>query len=260
MTWIGHASFLCQLGGESVLVDPVFAERVGWIYRRYGRPGLEPAQLPPLTAALVSHNHYDHLDLASLRSLPVGVPVIVPTGLAGYLRRRLRQPVVELSWWQATRCGALDIYLVPARHWSRRRILDTNRSWWGGFVIAAGETRIYHAGDTAWFEGFRSIGRRCGPLLAALLPIGGYRPGWFMEHHHLNPEQAVRAFQRLGAEWLVPMHWGALQLTDEPLCEPVERLRRSWQAVTSDGGGSRRLAIPAVGETIVLEKAVAGDG
>jgi len=251
LTWIGHASFLLQLGGRALLLDPVFSTRVGWVYPRYGQPGLVADQLPRLAAILVTHNHYDHLDLPSLRALSDEVPLIVPSGLGEYLRHRVRQPLVELAWWQSVEVAGLEITLVPTQHWSRRRIMDTNHTLWGGYVVAADGLAFYHASDSSWFDGFREIGLRFPGLQVAMLPIGGYRPGWFMEHYHLNPEQAGQAFETLGARWLLPMHWGAFQLTDEPLAEPAERIRSWWEQ--AGFGSDRHLGVLAVGETVVPE-------
>jgi L-ascorbate metabolism protein UlaG (beta-lactamase superfamily) len=250
LTWIGHASFLATLGGASVLIDPVFASHAGLLYGRYAPPGLALADLPPLAGVLVSHNHYDHFDSAAICRLPPNVPTVVPVGMGRAVRRLSRRTVVELDWWQAVPLGPLEITLVPARHWSRRRVFDTNRALWGGFVVRAGGTAVYHAGDTAAFDGFAEIGRRFPGLAAALLPVGGYDPAWFMEHYHLNPEHAGEAFLTLGARIMVPMHWGVFHLTDEPLAEPVERLRAWWDRCGPRDG--RRLIVPAVGETVVV--------
>jgi len=250
LTWIGHASFLGTLAGRSFLLDPVFADRAGPVHRRFGAPGLRPAKLPPIRAVLVSHNHYDHLDAAAISAIPRSVPVVVPAGLGSWLERRGRR-AIELGWWQTVDVDGLSVTLVPARHWSRRGIFDTNQSWWGGYVVEAGGRSIYHAGDTARFDGFTDIASRFPGIDVAMLPVGGYEPAWFMEHHHLNPEQAGEAFCELGSRVLVPMHWGAFQLTDEPLSEPAERIRRWWAGHGPSGG--RQLRVMAVGETIELE-------
>jgi L-ascorbate metabolism protein UlaG (beta-lactamase superfamily) len=251
LMWIGHASFLGSLAGRRFLIDPVLSDHAGVLYRRTGNAALAPSELPPVSAVLVTHNHYDHLDAMAIRVAPADVPVVAPLGLGGWLERHGRRVVVELEWWESVDVDGLTVTLVPARHWSRRGVLDTNRSWWGGYVVEGGGRRIYHAGDTARFDGFGEIGRRFPELDAAMLPIGGYEPGWFMEHHHLNPEQAGAAFLELGSRRLVPMHWGAFQLTDEPLCEPAERIRGWWRR--EDPGDGRRLELLAVGETAVLE-------
>ena len=251
LTWIGHATFLGAAGGAHFLVDPIFSARAGFTYRRFVEPGLSAADLPPLDALLVSHAHYDHLDAASVRAIPRDVAVFVPLGLGAWFRRRGFVRVHELGWWDEAATDRLSVTLVPARHWSRRRLADTNRTLWGGFVVRGGDACFYHAGDSAWFDGFAQIGRRFPGILAAMLPIGSYSPAWFMEHHHLNPEQAGKAFVELGARELVPMHWGTFQLTDEPLAEPVERLRAWWRRESP--GRDRRLRVAAVGETLSFD-------
>jgi L-ascorbate metabolism protein UlaG (beta-lactamase superfamily) len=229
LTWLGHASFLGSLGGHRFLIDPLFSTHAGWLYRRYLPPPTTIDQLPTVEAVMVTHNHYDHLDAGVYRSLGSRITVVAPLGMSRWMRQRGCTRVIELDWWQRTEIGGLAITLVPACHWSRRGIFDTNRVLWGGYVIEGGGRSVYHSGDTAWFRGFDEIGRRFPGLDAAMLPIGGYQPAWFMEHYHLNPEQAGRAFIELGARQLVPMHWGTLQLTDEPLCEPIDRMRTWWQ-------------------------------
>jgi L-ascorbate metabolism protein UlaG (beta-lactamase superfamily) len=251
LTWIGHASYLGWLGGGAFVIDPVFSSRIGGVVPRHGRPGLTARDLPPLAALLVTHAHYDHLDRPSVESLPRSLPVVVPRGLGRWFARLGFTHVDELDWWGSRTCGPLRITLVPARHWSRRSPWDTNRTLWGGFVVEGGGHSIYHAGDSAWFDGFAEIGRRFPKLDAAILPIGAYDPAWFMEQHHMNPEQAGRAFLATRARCLVPSHWGAFKLSDEPLVEPIERLRRWWgENPPADGA---RLVIPAVGETMALD-------
>lgn len=250
LTWIGHASFLASFGARHFLVDPVFSTRIATIVPRHCPPGLRPDQVPPLAAALVTHCHYDHLDRRSICALPPTVPVVVPLGVEALMRDWGRQQVIQLDWWESIEFADARVTLVPSRHWSRRGLLDTNRTLWGGYVIETDRGAVYHAGDSAWFDGFKTIGERFPALLAALLPIGGYDPGWFMEKHHLNPEQAGEAFLALGARHLVPMHWGTFRLTDEPLMEPIERMQRWWDARATAG---KRLHCLSVGETISLE-------
>jgi L-ascorbate metabolism protein UlaG (beta-lactamase superfamily) len=249
LTWIGHASFLGWVDGVRFLVDPMLSRRAGWLYPRHVPPGLAPAELPPVDALLVTHAHYDHLDASSIEALPRTVAVFAPLGLGRWFRRRGFTQVSELGWWDERVAGALRVTFVPARHWSRRTPWDTNRSWWGGYVLEVAGTRLYHAGDTGFFSGFSEIGRRFPGIRAAMLPIGSYSPAWFMEPNHMNPEQAGQAFLDLGAETLVPMHWGTFQLTDEALAEPPARLRAWWDRERPSG---RSLRILSVGETIVL--------
>jgi L-ascorbate metabolism protein UlaG (beta-lactamase superfamily) len=251
LMWLGHASFLGSLGGAKFLIDPVFSDHAGWLYRRYLPPATTLDELPDVTAVLVTHNHYDHLDAAVYRSLSAEIPVVVPMGMGGWMRGCGHKRVIELEWWQKTDIGDLRITLVPACHWSRRGVFDTNRVLWGGYVVENGDHSVFHSGDTASFDGFVEIGRQFPDLAAAMLPIGAYDPPWFMEHYHLNPEQAGTAFLELGAARLLPMHWGSFQLTDEPLCEPIDRMRTWWK---SEGPSDRRqLSVLDVGGIAVLD-------
>jgi L-ascorbate metabolism protein UlaG (beta-lactamase superfamily) len=223
VTWLGHASFLVQGEGTSVLVDPALGPRISLIARNAG-PGLRVEQLPRIEASLVTHNHYDHLDLPTLQR--VSAPVIAGLGTRANLGGL---PCTELGWWDRLHVGALTVTFVPSQHWSRRGLRDVNEALWGGFVIEGGGARVYHAGDTAYFAGFQDIGQRFPRLDAALLPIGAYDPEWFMRSQHMTPEDAVQAFLDLGARRLVAMHWGTFKLTDEPLDEPPRRLQADWE-------------------------------
>jgi L-ascorbate metabolism protein UlaG (beta-lactamase superfamily) len=249
LTWLGHAGFLVQLDGVSLLVDPVLSPSLPGGVGRNAPPGVPVELLPRIDAQLVTHSHYDHMDLPTLRR--VGARVVAGLGTARLLGGAVLA-CEELAWWAQTRVGRVTVTFVPAQHWSRRGLADANRALWGGFVIEGSSARLYHAGDSALFDGFAAIGRRFPNLDAALLPIGAYDPGWFMERQHLSPEQAVRAFVDLGARTFVATHWGTFKLSDEPLDEPPLRLRA--------GGGRRGLAegarrVPAVGETIEVRAA-----
>ncbi len=232
LTWVGHASFVLRLGGKLIATDPVFSTRVQGLVRRLAPPGLVPEVLPPMDLVVVSHNHYDHLDLPSLRRIGPDARYVVPLGNAGTLRGAGLRNVVELDWWQTHREGDVEVTLVPARHWSMRAPWDRNDGLWGGFVIKGPEGVAYHAGDTALFDGFAEIRARCGPIDWAMLPVGAYEPRWFMEPQHMNPDDALRAFELLDARTLVAMHWGTFILTDEPSQEPPARTRegfaKSW--------------------------------
>ncbi|MFO0618540.1 MAG: MBL fold metallo-hydrolase [Polyangiaceae bacterium] len=255
LTWIGHASWLVQLGGRSLVVDPIWAEGL-FIQKRATRPGLTLDALPVIDAVLVTHNHRDHLDAPSLRALAERARArgdapptfIVPLGVGAQLPRRLG-PVVELGWWDHADVGDARVTLVPSEHWSQRGPFDRNETLWGGFVVEADGQRVYHSGDTAYFAGFRDIGARVGRIHAAMLPIGAYEPRWFMKPQHMNPDDAVQAFLDLGAERFVAMHWGTFKLTDEHLDEPPIRLR---EVLAARDLGADGFAIPAVGETIAL--------
>jgi len=242
ITWIGHASWLVQLDGVSLLIDPVFSKRISGIVPRNVAAPMQAKELPRIDATLVTHSHYDHYDRPSVNA--ARARVITGTGLGA----AMDLPATELGWWDTERVSdTVRVTFVPAQHWSRRGIFDTNQTLWGGFVIEGKAARLYHSGDTAYFEGFAEIGKRFPGIDAALLPIGAYDPAWFMEKQHMNPEQAVQAFVDLRAARFVAMHWGTFKLTDEPLDEPPGRLRAEWQR---RGLPQEALHIPAVGATL----------
>ena len=245
ITWLGHATFLVQLDGVSLLTDPALMPGIFGGVERNVPPGVRIEDLPRIDAVLVSHSHYDHLDLPTIQQ--VGAPVVAGLGLERWFRDR-HVFATELGWWSSTRVGPVKITFVPSQHWSRRGLFDTNRTLWGGFVIEGSRATIYHSGDTAWFDGFKEIGARFPGIDAALLPIGAYDPPWFMETMHLNPEQALHAFQDLGARTFVAMHWGTFKLADEPLDEPPRRLEAERARL---GIAPERVRVLAVGETLL---------
>jgi L-ascorbate metabolism protein UlaG (beta-lactamase superfamily) len=246
LTWIGHASFLLTLGGKRILVDPIFRARLGPM-ARLAPPGIAIDALPPVDVVLVTHNHRDHLDPWSLERLGPAPHYVVPLGNGDLLKSLGAQKVTELDWWQSTDLGSVEITLVPARHWSMRYPWDRNDALWGGFVIQSNDGVAYHAGDTAFFDGFAEIGKRFGAIDWAMLPIGAYEPRWFMEPQHMGPEDAVEAARLLDAKRLVAMHWGTFKLTDEPIAEPPERARAAFAA--GKDARDRELWILDVGET-----------
>jgi L-ascorbate metabolism protein UlaG (beta-lactamase superfamily) len=248
VTWLGHASFLVQLDGVSLLVDPALMPSLfGGIERNAG-PGVPIEKLPKIDAVLVTHSHYDHLDLPTIER--VRAPVVAGLGLEAWFRGR-GIFATELGWWSTTTVRGVRITFVPSQHWSRRGLFDTNRTLWGGFVIEGTTATIYHSGDTAYFGGFTEIGRRFPGIDVALLPIGAYDPPWFMERMHMNPEQALRAFQELGARTFVAMHWGTFKLADEPLDEPPKRLEAERARLALP---TSRVRVPAIGETMVVSR------
>jgi L-ascorbate metabolism protein UlaG (beta-lactamase superfamily) len=248
VTWLGHATFLVQLDGVSLLTDPALLPSVAGGIERNVPPGVALADLPRIDAVLVSHSHYDHLDLPTLEK--VGAPVIAGLGLERFFRDR-KIFATELGWWSGTRVGPVKITFVPAQHWSRRGLFDTNRTLWGGFVIEGSRATLYHSGDTAYFAGFKEIGARFPRIDAALLPIGAYDPAWFMSSMHLDPERALDAFTDLGATTFVAMHWGTFKLADEPLDEPPVRLEadRARRGIPRE-----RVKVLAVGESLSVAR------
>jgi len=223
--WIGHATWALRLGGKLLVTDPIWSKSIGGAVPRLVPPGVPLAAMPPIDLVLVTHDHRDHLDLATIGKLPATATYIVPVGNGP----RIPHPnVVELEWWQSHTIDTLTITLVPARHWSMRMPWNKNDTLWGGYVIAGPEGTAYHSGDTAWGDHFAEIGAKHA-IDWAMLPIGGYAPRWFMEPQHIDPIEAARAFAQLGARHLLAMHWGTFRLTDEAVGEPPERLRAYWR-------------------------------
>ncbi len=246
-TWIGHATWVFRLGGNLVATDPIWSDRIQAAVPRFAPPGVPLDRVPEIDVVTVSHAHYDHLDLPTLRRIGPRARYVVPRDNADILHGAGLRDVIELGWWESVDVGELRITLVPAQHWSMRLPWDRNRRLWGGFVFESREGCVYHAGDTAMREEtFRDIGRRFPEIGWAMLPIGAYDPPWFMQPQHMGPEEAARAFELLGAERLLAMHWGTFRLTDEPLHEPPERLRAEWARRDLDRA---RLWILDLGET-----------
>jgi len=228
VTFIGHSSFFVQIGGRSVLIDPNFAR---WLFvlKRLRRPGLRVRDLPSIDLVLVTHAHFDHLHRPSLRAIVqnnlrtsgTAPAIIVPTHVSDLVADLGFSEIIELDWWKTSHDGDLSVTHVPSRHWGARILKDSHRGY-GGYVLQAGKHSVYHAGDTAYFAGFREIGRRLSPELA-LLPIGAYNPPQF-RNVHANPADATRAFLDLNARWMVPMHYGSFRLSHEPMDEPLQLL------------------------------------
>lgn len=275
-TWVGHSTFLLQLGGWNVLTDPVWGERaspVGFAGpARYTPPGVALDALPPVDLVVLSHDHYDHLDAPTVRRLAARFPAArwaAPLGAGAALRRFGACDVVERDWWEGLTCAAaaregavpLDLLCVPAQHFSGRSVTNRDATLWAGWVLRAhdgtADAAVYFAGDTGLHPDFAEVGRRSGPLALALLPIGAYAPRWFMRPVHCDPDDALRAYDALcagiaaahpdaPAPALGGMHFGTFKLTDEPTDEPPRRARAAW---ASAGRDAARLWVPHHGET-----------
>jgi L-ascorbate metabolism protein UlaG (beta-lactamase superfamily) len=228
ITFIGHSSFFIQIGGRNLLIDPVFVARLIAL-RRLRRPGSRIKDLPAVDMVFLSHAHMDHLNRPSLRRIVAHTirmtgraPIaIVPWGVEDLVSDLGFAKVVTLEWWQTKSISGLDVTLTPCKHWGARFFKDTHRGF-GGYVIHGGGHTLYHSGDTAYFDGFRKIGERLKPEVA-LLPIGAYSPDNY-RGVHTSPEEALQAFLDLGAQRMIPMHYGTFRLSQEPMDEPVARL------------------------------------
>jgi len=235
LTFVGHATFLVQVGTTNVLIDPVYAERASPVTfagpRRVRAPGVRFDDLPAIALVLLSHNHYDHCDLRTLRALDRRFHpwLVAPIGNGPLLRSAGIRKVEELDWWQCASAAPLPITLTPAQHFSARGPFDRNRALWGGFLIEARGRRILFVGDSGYGPHFREIAARLSPVDLALLPIGAYEPRWFMKDIHMNPAEAVQAHLDLGARRSLGMHWGTFQLTPEGVDEPVRELTKALQ-------------------------------
>lgn len=230
ITWIGHATFLIQMNGLNILTDPVWAKRMG-MQKRLTEPGLKISDLPKIDIVVISHGHYDHLDFGSIQKLKGKPTFYIPYGLKRAFTRRGYKNVCEANWWDHFNVDDKNIELsfVPAQHWTKRSLNDTNSSHWGGWIIEDKKTTqsIYFVGDTAYFSGFKEIGNRF-TIDIVLMPIGAYEPEWFMSKSHINPEDAIKAFKELQGNTIIPMHYGAYRLADDTGPEALERLYKEW--------------------------------
>ncbi|WNR44161.1 MBL fold metallo-hydrolase [Paenibacillus roseipurpureus] len=260
ITWIGHSTFVLQMGGLTIVTDPVWATRMGFS-PRLEAPGLAIEEIPSVDVILLSHAHYDHMHIGSLKKLKGSPIVLVPEGLGDKVRRLRIGTVFELPWWGSQVVGSVEFHFVPAQHWTRRTLTDTNTSLWGGWVIRqtakqgldgeSNQQTIYFAGDSGYFEGFREIGARFPGIRYALMPIGAYEPEWFMGMQHVTPEEAVQAFLDVGARTFIPMHYGAFRLADDTPKEALDRLLKDWERRGLD---QNHLRLFKHGETLVAER------
>ena len=271
-TWVGHSSFLVQLGGANVLLDPVWGERaspVGFAGpRRLVPPAVAFDALPPIDVVVLSHDHYDHLDAPTVRAIARRWPAaawLAPLGVGRRLRALGAANITERDWWEEADVGPLRAACVPAQHFSGRGVQDRDRTLWCGWALrarepAGGGRAVLYAGDTGLHPEFARIGRRYGPFDLALLPVGAYAPRWFMRPVHCDPDDAVAAWDALVAgapggdahaatappPVLGAMHWGTFKLTDEAIDDPPRRLREAW---ARGGRPPARLWVPQHGET-----------
>jgi L-ascorbate metabolism protein UlaG (beta-lactamase superfamily) len=234
ITHIGHASFLLQTGGVNLLIDPVFSERASPVQfagpKRANAPGVAFDDLPKIDAVLITHNHYDHLDVLTLARLQArdNPRMIMPLGNDTIIRSAIPAARTEAHDWEAeiALSGGSSVRLVPSYHWSARGALDRRMALWASFIFRTPVGKVYHIGDTGYHDGslFKRHGKEHGPFRLAILPIGAYEPRWFMSDNHMDPHEAVQVMQSLGAQEAIGHHWGTFQLTNEGIERPLEAL------------------------------------
>jgi len=217
--WVGHATFLIRLNGVYWLTDPIFSERAVIVKRRTP-PGITAEDLKevaPNLRVIITHNHYDHLDRASIQDLPENTKIFVPMGLREYLQNMNKSDVTEMDWWQEIQSGnGITLVCLPMQHWSRRFGQGTRETLWASYMLITPKVTIYLGGDTGYFVGHKEIGRRYPKIDYTLLPTTAYHPRWFMHYNHMNVDEALEAFNDLNARYMIPQQWGTFPLGDEP--------------------------------------------
>jgi N-acyl-phosphatidylethanolamine-hydrolysing phospholipase D len=252
VTWIGHATLLVQLAGVNVLTDPIWSDRASPVSfagpRRLVPPGMRFEDLPRIHAVVISHDHYDHLDVATVERLAREHQprFFVPLGMKEWLRDHGARDVVELDWWQSATFRGLTFTCTPAQHSSGRGLRDQNLRLWSSWVVVGGGKKVWFAGDTGYTPSLKEIGKRLGPFDLAAIPIGGYSAYERKHPNHVNPEEAVQLFEEENARLMVPIHFGTFDLNREPFAEPPTRLLKAALA----RGLEERIAILSTGQSI----------
>ncbi len=253
--WIGHSTFLIKKNNVTILTDPIFSDRASPFKnigpKRLIPPALNLTDLPNIDFVTVSHNHYDHLDIVSLKEIYKRNPeaiFLVPAGDKKLLKRKGIQNVFEYEWWDGFKTQNVEIIFTPVQHWSKRGLFDRNKSLWGGWFFKFNDYSLFHAGDTGYSNDFKETRSRLGSPKYAFIPIGAYDPEWFMAESHVNPEDAVQIMIDLGAERSFGMHWATFKLTDENTLEPKERLDKAIRNINM-----KNFIAPSPGSVINLD-------
>ena len=254
IAWIGHATFLMRLSGEYWLTDPMFSERA-LLPKRISPPAMPMEDLKALKGRiniLISHSHYDHLDVDSLKALPAGSRMFLPIGLKAYVSTFFSGEIREIDWWENIELtGGISLIGLPAQHWSRRIGQLVDSTLWASFLLITPDIKVYYGGDSGYFVGYREIGRRFPDIDYALLPVTAYHPRWFMHYSHMNAPEALQAFTDLGARVFIPTQWGTFHLGDNPPGKPALDLMTLYK---SQNLGPTCYPIPDIGQIIPLQR------
>ncbi|MFC1822058.1 MBL fold metallo-hydrolase [Thermodesulfobacteriota bacterium] len=252
IAWIGHGTFLIRLQGEYWITDPMFSERA-FLPKRVTPPAMSAGELKELSESvnvLISHNHYDHLDKKSIRSLPEKSRFFVPLGLKKYVESIHDGVAQELDWWESIHpMEDIKLICLPAQHWSRRFGQGGNATLWASYMLITPKTTIYFGGDSGYFIGYREFGKKFPNINYALLPVTAYHPRWFMHYAHMNVPEALQAFEELGAGYFIPTQWEAFHLGDNPPGQPGLELTKAVRERNLD---SSRFLIMDIGQIIVI--------
>lgn len=256
LTWIGHATFLFQYGGYNILTDPHMTKRtspIDWLGpSRKTPPGLEIEELPEIDMVVLSHNHHDHMDRTTIQRIcqrqDYTPHFVVPLGVRDWFLRRGIDTVTEFDWWDQKKIADWQVHSVPTQHFSGRGLIDRNHTLWSGWVLKLEDFTFYFAGDTGYSPDFKQIGEELGPMDLSLIPIGAYKPRWFMNPIHVDPEEAVRIHYDVKSRFSVGMHWGTFVLADEDLDEPPRLLKE----ITEEEGIEDEFITVRHGQTLDL--------
>ena len=230
ITYLGHATLWIRLLGQNIITDPVFGDIVLFINRHAPFP-IPLEELPDFQVVLISHSHYDHLNQDSIRRLGTAPLYLTPLGYKDWFESVVPGArVVELDWFETFTFQGLTYRLLPAQHWSKRTLFDTNKRLWGSWLVEGGGRKVFFAGDSGYFSGYREFGKKFGPLDAALMPVGLYEPRWFMQTYHMDPGDVVKAALEMRSGVIIPQQWGVFDLTDEPMDLPPKDYREAARA------------------------------
>ncbi len=230
IVWLGHSTVLMRIGGKTIITDPVLWD-INFLLKRKTPFPIEPEKLPQIDYVLISHGHYDHLDTKSIEFLKdkFNPTFISGPGYGDYFTSIGVSKNIVLDWWDEYKIGDIKITSLPVQHWSKRSLFDTDKMLWCSFLIEHSNSKYYWVGDSGYYDGYKEIGEKFGPIDVLFVPVGAYEPRWFMKPYHVNPEEAVQVARDVKAKNFIPIHWGTFDLTDEPLWLPIKHLKEIYR-------------------------------